>query len=217
MRSEERDQFAERWVAEVLEHYGQAKPRPGLQTRILANLGTARAERHPVWRLRLVLACACAAMMTVAIGITMLHRPVAPSSDHVPAPWNSAVSTVTPATSDVVPITADPSPQRASQRRTPRSTNRAAKTLVVYRKEPRQPQFPAAMPLSGQQTLVIAYIRSTPAEELMAVSAEQREWQERVESRAKATQVEDAPAPPEINHIDFRPLESGSTQTGSSR
>lgn len=71
------------------------------------------------------------------------------------------------------------------------------------------------MPLSGQESLVVAYIASTPIQELMNVAAEQREWQERMDNEAKAADAQQTPPEPDINHLRFPPLEGGNTQAGN--
>lgn len=208
MQPEERNQFAERWLDQALAHYSDAEPRPGLESRILANLAEANAAHNHFWQSPVVIASACAAIISLAVGLGVLRYLYAPVQPVLVA------SPLTPRVPVPSPVRAT-IPQRATLRPTQRLVKRSAEATIVAAKESRKPQFPSAMPLSGQQSLVLAYIIATPTEELIKIAAEQRAWQDHVESGAKATQVQESPPGPDINYLRFPPLDSGNTQAGS--
>lgn len=208
MQTNEHNQFAERWLDDALAQYSKAEPRPGLESRILANISVAKATRHSFWRSPLAIASGCAAIISLAVGLAVLR--------YVYAPAQPVVVAAPLAPRDPVPSTIRTTVQpRPKLNQAQHPIRRPARATDTDSKDPRLPQFPSALPLAGQQSLVLAYVRATPAEELMRVSAEQRAWQERVESGAKATQVQDSSPGPDINRLHFPPLESGNTQADS--
>jgi hypothetical protein len=105
----------------------------------------------------------------------------------------------------VVPDELAPTPVAQPARRRLRSR----KTLAVENAEPRQPRFPADTTLTEQQRLLLAYVNSTPLEQLARLSAEQREWRELVESGARSTEARDPEPGPDVNQQTAPPLESG--------
>jgi hypothetical protein len=149
----------------MLANYSAAEPRPGLETRILANLQAAAGSKSSAgwWNFRWLWAgMVTAAIIVAAVLISGRHR-------------------VEPPTNVVVKNT-QPAPQPEIQPHVPTAPK---ETVRIYRPKPRatkQPQnaalalsqrpavFPTPTPLSEQEKLLLSYVAGTPREEVIAES-----------------------------------------------
>lgn len=169
MNHEERARLAEQLLDAALQQYSAAEPRPGLETRILANLATATLRR-PFSFPRLAWAAVAAfALLAITFGIWRHHRP-APIA-HAPAVFVPSV-----------PAPLQPTPASPMQTTQPVAVaarrHKVARTLPVQ-EEIRQEQFPSPQPLSEDERLLLTYLRTTPREEvLVAVAQLQAEREE---------------------------------------
>jgi hypothetical protein len=149
----------------LLANYSSAEPRPGLETRILANLRDAEENKSPAgwWNFRwLWTGAVVAAIIVAAVLINGWHR-VAP-------PTNVIVKT-----SPSIPQPEIQPHARAVRNETVRI--RPRKSLAPTRPQSaalalneRPAVFPTPTPLSEQEKLLLSYLAGTPREEVIAQS-----------------------------------------------
>ena len=178
MADQEKDKQMEidEMLDSLLANYSSAAPRPGLETRILANLILANpcdAESRESWRgwwnLKWVWAGAVLAAAIVAGVLIGVKRHAAPP--------RTVVQTVQPAVQQ--PVVQQPTVESSVAPKVggPPAIHHRHKTLA-----PAQPQnatlawsqrpavFPTPTPLSEQERLLLSYYSSTPREEVIAQS-----------------------------------------------
>lgn len=193
MNPDKRDQFAERWIEEVLARYSDAEPRPGLDSRIFANLEAAgeHAPRHWSWRLAWI-PVACAALVAVTVGIVVMRQPrkipAVAGSSPVP-PVASAKITEQPHAD--VPVTEI----GQSEGRVRRVRTTAKSRISVAHAEPRRQEFPSASALSEQERLLLVYARVTPPEELLTIVQQQERRGKELERLSETKGLTDEPLP----------------------
>lgn len=175
------------------------EPRPGLEERILANLPT-QPQRGPWWQWMWIPALAAAALLAVVIGMRVLHR-------EAPAPIESkktvqqpkqeiAVRPEPPARDSVAPRKEVATHSGSTSARKPRAEVVAA---ALRQDLPRQAVFPAPVPLTDQERLLLALVnRQRPEAELLA--AEQQAQRERVQKYFETGEV------PETQPITAQPM-----------
>jgi len=149
----------------MLANYSSAEPRPGLETRILANLREAAEKSTPQgwWNFKWLWAgVVAAAIVMAAVLINGRHR-VAP-------PTNIVVKNTRPA------------PQPEIQPHAPAVRNETVRIRPRKSLAPTRPQnaalalnerpavFPTPTPLSEQEKLLLSYVAGTPREEVIAQS-----------------------------------------------
>jgi hypothetical protein len=159
----------------LLANYSSAEPRPGLETRILANLREAEGKEaaHRWWDFRWLWAGAVAAAIVggVLIGVNR----------HVAPPPSTLVQTVQPAVQQ--PVIKEPNAQQpAVQSRAPVAVGpdrviHRHKTLAPGSQQnatlalsQRPAVFPTPTPLSEQEKLLLSYLAGTPREQVIAES-----------------------------------------------
>ena len=145
--SEQKEKFADEILDKALANYSHAEPRLGLEGRVLARLDEEKQSPARVWKW----AWAPAAAALLIAGGLYLARPrtqAPPAVAEQPAPPR------TTATKPELP------PIQAAQAR-PRSARRAAPAPQVTAAA-KLSQFPAPQPLSEQDRLLLAYVRSQP-------------------------------------------------------
>jgi hypothetical protein len=165
MADQEKDKQMQMQMDEMLDSllagYSSAEPRPGLETRILANLReTPEKERaHGWWNFKwLWVGAVAAAIIMAAVLISERHR-------------------IDPPTHAVVKAT-QPAPQPGIQSHEPIASKQVGK--IHGRKPPTLPQdaklalserpanFPTPAPLSEQERLMFTYLANTPREIVIA-------------------------------------------------
>ena len=164
MADREKDRQVDEILDSLLADYSAVEPRPGLETRILANLREAEGrEVSPGWwKVKWLWAGAVVAAIIVAAILIVGRRNLAPPDKTVvqigqPAPKQPEVQRTSPATATVVPrhhkTVIESRPQNATLARSER------------------PQvFPTPTPLSEQERLLLRYYSGTPREEVIAQS-----------------------------------------------
>jgi hypothetical protein len=149
----------------MLANYSSAEPRPGLQTRILANLRDAEEKEaaHGWWNFKWLWAgMVAAAIIVAAVLISGRHR-IAP-------PTNVVVKNTQPAPQPEIQPHAPIAPKETVRiyRRKSRATKQPQNAALALSQRPAV--FPTPTPLSEQEQLLLRYMTFTPREELIAQS-----------------------------------------------
>jgi hypothetical protein len=160
---QEKDHKLDAMLDNLLSTYSSAEPRPGLETRILANLREESATSRG-WNLIWMWAGAAAVAVVAVLLAAYFFRPaqrqapqvvVNPPSPQIVAPAH------TPPQEDARQESSREAPSRAPHRK------RSPKVQVV---DVRQDVFPSPSPLSEQEKLLFRYMAATPRQELVAQS-----------------------------------------------
>ena len=162
MAEQDKEQKLDELLDSMLREYSAVEPRPGLETRILANLKSSRAERKP-WFSISVWAWSGAAAAVVLLAVLVLHlaRPaVQPPPTRVEAVKASPVQ----------PAPVNAAEGHETERRQARMIQRTHKHHVQKLVDNRPDVFPTPAPLSEQEELLMRYLAGTPKEELIAQS-----------------------------------------------
>ena len=149
----------------LLANYSAAEPRPGLETRILANL-RERPEKQTAqgwWNFKWLWAGMVAAAIIVAAVLIGGRRRIESST-------NLTVKTTQPATQSGIQSHAPIAPKETVQiyRRKAVATKQPQNAALALNKRPAI--FPTPTPLSEQERLLLSYYSHTPREEVMAQS-----------------------------------------------
>jgi hypothetical protein len=152
----------------MLSAYSAVEPRPGLETRILANVKEQAAKSTATWGFRWTWAVAALATAALVIAVYVsriqTHR-MEPLVATRSQPENSAP--VWPTRSSPPPkITASHLSTRRHGTQTARLTRPSADQVISIK----QDVFPSPSPLSEQEKLLLRYLTRTPREELIAQS-----------------------------------------------
>ena len=164
MADQEKDKRVDEMLDSLLANYSSAEPRPGLETRILANLQGAAGNESPAgwWNFRWLWAGAVAAAIIVAaVLINGPHRVEPPT--HVIVKTSPAVPQ--PEIQPHAPIA------RQETARVPRhkpSTARITQRNATLALSKRPANFPTPAPLSEQERLMFTYLANTPQEIVIA-------------------------------------------------
>jgi len=157
----------DRTLDALLSAYSSAEPRPGLETRILAQVREASGRRK-AWSVRWMWIGAAFAAAVIVLAIYLSRpalRPQVPEIVRQPAPAEKiqpspAPRISSPPTTETVGQKRDPQQDKARNRRIGQSQ------LADLRQE----VFPAPVPLSQQEKLLLRYLSGTPREEVIAQS-----------------------------------------------
>jgi hypothetical protein len=165
MADREKDKQIDEMLDSLLASYSSVEPRPGLETRILANLrDSAISETLPGWwNFKWLWAAVVAAGIIIAA--VVIHE-----QQRTTAPTN------------VVVKNSKPVPQPEIQSNVPVAHEEAAMIHHHHPPLPKQKQnatlalnerpavFPTPAPLSEQEKLLLSYLAGTPREEVVAQS-----------------------------------------------
>jgi len=165
MADQEKDRHIDEMLDSLLANYSSLESRPGLQTRILANL--REVEKEPSqgwWTFRWLWAgVVAAAMIVAAVLISGRHRVEPPT--HVLVKTSPAVPQ--PEIQPQAPI-ARQETARIHRHKPLTVPTVQQNTALALSKRPAV--FPAPTPLSEQERLLLRYYASTPREEVIAQS-----------------------------------------------
>jgi hypothetical protein len=155
-QEQEKDQHLDEMLDSLLASYSTAEPRPGMETRILANVSARQKSRRLgfTW----LWAGAGAAAAVVIVIVTLLNRSTAlPKPPVLAGPVPAPKINSTPAASSLPPRVSSKTP-------VPRPPEQKAALDV------RQAVFPTPVPVSDQERLMLQYLRATPRDEVIAQS-----------------------------------------------
>jgi hypothetical protein len=165
MADQKKDTLMDEMLDSLLAKYSSEEPRPGLETRILANLSESAREEgvQGWWNLKWLWVGAVAAAIIIAALVINGRQHVAP-------PTNVVVNTGQPAPQEGIQPHA-PAVRNEAVRISPRkplaSTRPQNATLALSE---RPAVFPTPTPLSEQEKLLLSYLAGTPREEVVAQS-----------------------------------------------
>ncbi|HET9180742.1 MAG TPA: hypothetical protein VFP59_01310 [Candidatus Angelobacter sp.] len=172
MADNDREKQLDRLLDSLLSQYSAAQPRPGLETRVLAQIAECceRKQAGSGWRRWLI--GAGIAGSAVAVAIVMLvfraeqgHSPT-PSlanNTHTEQPQQSSKTVQVPPT---IPATRRKvAAQHTVAHPKTEKKNREFETLAVSQ---RPAVFPTPVPLTEQERLMFSYVENTPQSEVVA-------------------------------------------------
>jgi hypothetical protein len=149
----------------MLAHYSAAEPRPGLETRILANLRETPEKQTAQgwWNFKWLWAGMVTAAIIVAAVLLSVRRGIVP-------PTHVVVRTTQPAPQPVIRPHAPIAPKETVQiyRRKPSAVPAQQDAALALNQRPAV--FPTPTPLSEQERLLLSYLAGTPREEVVAQS-----------------------------------------------
>ena len=173
--SGEQDRKLDEMLDSMLSEYSAVEPRPGLETRILANVRDAAAVRRAPWRFIWIWAGAStvAALVILLFVVYLSPKKMQPAALPVASrsPDRKAPPPLTPRQTAPPVIAWKESPQHRTLPRTlPRTTTARPAHPSGEVAEVRQEVFPSRSPLSEQEKLLFRYLERTPHEEIVAQS-----------------------------------------------
>ena len=166
MEPGDRERAVNEWLDAALKRYGEAEPRPGLESRILATLRTEHSPESR-WGWRPALAGLAVVLLGAAIFLargrgvvhetavgTAIKKEVQTTPKARPAPVLAHVLT--------------PAVERSSPRK---AYARPVNSVAAAEMAPRLEQFPSAQPLSEQEKMLASYVRDWPQEAKLVAQA----------------------------------------------
>jgi hypothetical protein len=168
MEPNDRERVVNEWLDAALKRYGEAEPRPGLESRILATL---RAENLPEPRWAWRPALAGVALVVLLCAAVFLAR--WPGVVHETA-VGTAIKKEAQATPEIppAPVLAHAPSHAVKRSLAQRAHARPVKPPAVTAEiAPRLEQFPSAQPLSEQEMMLASYVRDWPEEAKLVARA----------------------------------------------
>jgi len=166
MADQEKDKRVDEMLDSLLANYSSAEPRPGLETRILANLQGAAGNESPAgwWNFKWIWAgMVAAAIVMAAVLINGRHRIEPPT--HVIVKTSPAIPQ--PEIQAHAPIARQETARVHRHKPLTVPTAQRNATLALTK---RPAVFPTPTPLSEQEKLLLSYLAGTPREEVIAES-----------------------------------------------
>jgi hypothetical protein len=166
MAEQDKDRKLDNLLDSMLARYSDAQPRPGLETRVMAQLREqAGRKKSWKWSLRWTCAGAMAAALVTVVFIVRLERPIeSPEPPVFHADWSllhhSDPSVIQPPPASSSVTTA----QRNGHAPQPRHQELAVAA------DTRPDVFPTPAPLSDQEKLLLRYLARTARHEIVAQS-----------------------------------------------
>jgi hypothetical protein len=162
MADREKDKQIDEMLDSLLASYSSVEPRPGLETRILANLRAAAEKKgsNGWWNLKWIWVGAVAAATIIVAVLMNEGQPVTP-------PTNVVVKTGQPVPlPEIRASLRAASPEIAKAHR--RKTSPATRQKAALASSGRPANFPTPVPLSEQERLMFTYLENTPREVVVA-------------------------------------------------
>jgi hypothetical protein len=172
MADQEKDKQMDEMLDTLLAAYSSAEPRPGLETRILANLRDASGrEASPTsWKFRWLWAGAVATIAALVFAVLVFRtvekpHPLKTATDDREVQQAASASKPALASSSAPAATKRSTVQSLTARREGQNANRQAVNLAIAS---RPAIFPTPVPLSEQERLMFTYLANTPQEVVVA-------------------------------------------------
>jgi hypothetical protein len=172
MKVSDRDRLDD-WLDKALRQYGNAEPRLGLESRILASMEAARESAVLGRPFGWLFAAASLAVVLIAIFLGIWHRTLA--APQRVAGQQTAGNVATQSGLKTIP-TARPR-HTGTELPLRRQTHLARAELA---REPRLEQFPSPRPLSEQELLLTRYAKRFPTEARL-IAQEQDKFQQEIQ------------------------------------
>ncbi|HEY6184708.1 MAG TPA: hypothetical protein VIW67_20865 [Terriglobales bacterium] len=169
----------DRWLDQALTDYGNAEPRTGLETRILANLAAekARASRRILWLWTL-------ASVAVTLIVVVAFWPwLSTQKPHTPT---KLANNNTVLQKKEAPVSAESTVQVSAPQAVKRRKPRQLAKVPEPEKAPRLSQFPSVRELSTQEQLLVRYAQEFPKQALEVAQAQAAAKQERINAELAA-------------------------------
>ena len=169
----------DQWLDQALTDYGQAEPRAGLETRILANLAAekTRISNRAIWLWTFASTATALTVVAVIWVWTSTQRVQSPSTNF--ANNHTIVQPKQPVASAQAAV----QPKAINRQQTSRQQFTKA---PAFGKSPRLDQFPAVRELSTQEQLLARYAREFPQQALEIAQAQAVAEQERISGELAA-------------------------------
>jgi hypothetical protein len=169
MADQEKDKRMDEMLDSLLASYSSVEPRPGLETRILANVRDVeqRKPARPWWRFKGLWAAAAVAAAIIVVGLFIGGRQNVKQPPIVVKTTPTPVQPHAPQPEPPEVVTGTPEHHRPRAAVTPavESTHLESASVPLGR---RPEIFPTPTPLSEQEKLMFTYLANTPKEEVVA-------------------------------------------------
>jgi len=158
------------WLNKAMQQFGESNPRPGIESRVLANVGAQRrAHMYQGWAWALT-----GVAITIFSALFLWHgleRPDLHKHDDEPVARASQDSGIEQRTQVPPPISQNP---------TARVRKRLRSVITEHGGGPRLEQFPSPRPLSPQELAALRYAGQYPQEAVL-VAKEQEKFDDEVQ------------------------------------
>ncbi|HUM04701.1 MAG TPA: hypothetical protein VLT90_04515 [Terriglobales bacterium] len=168
MNDQEKERAIEQWLDSAIAQYSKAKPRDGLEGRILANL-RAEAEKDRLATQRRwwwMVGVAAVAVVVVAVWVGLRDTRRVPSRTAIPPTTHREEASTSTQTPPSPPVTE----QTKAVVRGPR--RRVTSVVAKQAKEPKLDQFPSPLPLNDQEKMLTQYVREFPERAVLVARAQ---------------------------------------------
>jgi hypothetical protein len=167
MAEQEKDRNLDHLLDSLLAGYSDALPRPGLETRVMAQLREqAGRKRYWQWNVTWMWAGATAALLVLAFAFMLRREPAItpPQPPAIRADWSLLHN---PGPWVVQPFRIETA---AHKRKTGTDPEHIAVATAATVKDTRPDVFPTPAPLSDQEKLLLRYLARTARREVVAQS-----------------------------------------------
>jgi hypothetical protein len=165
MAEHDQEQKLEELLDSMLATYSAAEPRPGMETRIVANLRAQGGQNERSWSRLWLWAGAAVAAAVAVLAFVALHRPSG-RSDRAP----EAIVNRTPQAAPETPRQGSPKRESAAVVTPSRHQSSPHQAMPEQVADTRPDVFPTPAPLSEQEKLLLRYLAGTPRAEIVAQS-----------------------------------------------
>jgi hypothetical protein len=165
MTDHEEDRHLDELLDSALSAYSAVEPRPGLETRIIAQVrDAARPAGSPGWNWRWLWAGAVAAAAILLLALWTNRQ------SQTPWPRKDVVRNSQPPVQSAPKAESSTPAAAALPNHRSKFPRQAHSQTVTWNLQRRPEIFPTPMPLSEQEKLLLSYYARTPREELIAQS-----------------------------------------------
>jgi hypothetical protein len=158
MAEQEKDRNLDQFLDSLLASYSDVEPRPGLETRVIANLrGQASQKKSWQWIWTWIGVGSVTVALTALFFIIVLKRPIEPPQAPVAHAVRPSDDHSAPAVTQAHHVVKKATPARHEE-------------LVMVATDTRPDRFPTPVPLSDQEKLFLRYLARTARNEVISQS-----------------------------------------------